>query len=67
MTVVPATKVDRASVKDMKIFFEAGPNHTPDGLPKKVKLTEMTELKASNGGKDFDHIANGIGNGTLTY
>ncbi len=50
----------KASIKDLKAFFEAD-----GGAP--IKMQELKDLKASNAGKDYDDIANGIGDGTLTY
>ena len=47
----------RATVKDLKAFFEAN-----DG--RKVTMQELKDLKDSGG---YDAIAEGIGDGTLTY
>lgn len=50
----------KAKVSEVKAFFEA------DG-GRKVTLPELKEIKASNGGTDYDDVAEGIGNGSLTY
>jgi hypothetical protein len=50
----------KATIKQLKEFFEA------DGGAK-VGMQELKELKASRDGRDYDDIANGIGDGTLTY
>lgn len=50
----------KATLKQLREFFEA------DG-GRKLQMQELKDLKASNGGTDYDHIAEGIGNGTLTY
>lgn len=47
----------RATVKDLKAFFES------DGGAK-VTMTELKALKDSGG---YDDVAEGIGDGTLTY
>lgn len=47
----------RATVKDLKAFFEA------DG-GRKITMTELKELKDAGG---YDSIADGIGDGSLTY
>lgn len=50
----------KATIKQLKDFFEA------DGAPK-ISMAELKDLKASRDGKDFDQIANGIGDQTFTY
>lgn len=49
---------ERATVKQIKDFFEA------DG-GRKVSMQELKDLKANP--KDYDDLANGIGDGSLTY
>jgi len=49
----------KANIKELKGFFEQG--------SRKVSMAELKELKAGNDGQDYDDIAYGIGNGTLTY
>jgi hypothetical protein len=50
----------KATVSELKKYFES------DG-GRKVTLLELKELKASNNGSDYDAIANGIGDASLTY
>ena len=50
----------KATIKQLKEFFEA------DGGAK-VGMQELKDLKNANGGIDYDAIAEGIGDGTLTY
>jgi hypothetical protein len=51
------TDPTRATLKQLREFFE-------NGGPK-VTMTELKQLKSNP--TDYDAIANGIGNGTLTY
>lgn len=51
---------EKASIKEIKAYFEAG-----DGP--KVGMQELKDLKTSNGGADYDQIAYGLGNGSETY
>lgn len=50
----------KATIAQLKEFFEGNGG-------RKVSMTELKELKASREGKDYDLIANGIGDETLTY
>lgn len=50
--------MEKATIKQVREFFES--NGTP-----KITMAELKELKANQ--KDYDDIAYGIGNGTLTY
>jgi len=50
----------KASINEVKAFFEA------DG-GRKVQMAELKDLKTGHEGKDYDDIALGIGNGSLTY
>lgn len=50
----------KATLKMVRDFFAAN-----GGTP--LKMEELKEIKASNGGLDYDQIAEGIGDGTLTY
>lgn len=50
----------KATIAQLKEFFEANGG-------RKVSMAELKELKAVNGGKDYDAIANGLGDDTLTY
>lgn len=49
----------RATPKEIRDYF--GKDSRPVGLQ------EIKALKDSAGGKDYDDIANGLGNGTMTY
>ena len=54
----------RATVKDVRNFFESG------DTGRKVGLAEFKELKESDGISEenaYADIAEGIGNGTLSY
>lgn len=51
----------RATITQLKAFFET------NSVKGKITMNELKELKASRGGKDFDEIMEGIGDGTLTY
>jgi hypothetical protein len=53
----------KATIKQLKEFFE-------EGNGPKVEITELKALKKDAAGgdlPDYDDIAYGIGNGTLTY
>jgi len=50
----------KATIAQLKAFFEA------DG-GRKISMAELKELKASRDGRDYDEVANGLGDGTLTY
>jgi len=50
----------KATLKQLREFFES------DG-GRKLQMQELKDLKASNGGRDYDQVAEGIGDGTLTY
>lgn len=50
----------RAAIKDIQAFFIA------DG-GSKLTMQELKDLKVSRDGKDYEDIATGIGDGTLTY
>lgn len=50
----------RATIAIIQAFFIA------DG-GKKLTMQELKDLKVSRDGKDYEDIANGIGDGTLTY
>lgn len=50
----------RAAIKDIQAFFQL------DG-GSKLTMQELKDLKVSRDGKDYEDIANGIGDGTLTY
>lgn len=50
----------KATIKELKAFFEA------DGGTK-IEMKELKDLKASRDGADYNELANGIGDGTLTY
>lgn len=50
----------KATIKELKAFFET------DG-GEKISMQELKDLKGANDGRDYDQIANGIGDGTLTY
>lgn len=54
------TTAIKCSVKEFREFFESNGG-------RKVTMTELKEIKASEGGSDYDAIAFGIGNGSLTY
>jgi hypothetical protein len=47
----------KATLREVREFFEVG------GAPK-ISMQELKDLKNSGG---YDEIAEGIGNGTLTY
>lgn len=51
----------KATIAELKRFFET------DSQRDKIKMEELKALKAGRDGKDYDDIANGIGDGTLTY
>lgn len=53
------TTTKRATVRQLRDFFEASGG-------RKVTMRELKDLKAGDG-RDYDHLATGIGNGTLTY
>jgi hypothetical protein len=50
----------KATIKQVRDYFAAD-----GGTP--LKMDELKEFKASNGGRDYDQVAEGIGDGTLTY
>lgn len=50
----------RATITAIQAFF------TADG-GSKLTMQELKDLKVSRDGKDYEDIANGIGDGTLTY
>lgn len=50
----------KATLTEVRNYFKAD-----GGTP--LRMEELKEFKAVNGGKDYDQIAEGIGNGTLTY
>lgn len=54
------TATPKAGPKQVREFFEAG-------SAKKVTTAELMELKKVDGGKAYEQIAVGIGDGTLTY
>lgn len=67
ITAKPATK---CTIKELKAIFEENPALDPQfrSLQNlKVTMTELKDLKAANAGKDYDAIANGIGNDSMTY
>lgn len=54
------TSPTKATPKQVRDFFSAD-----GGTP--VTTAELMELKKSNGGTDYNEVAEGIGNDTLTY
>lgn len=57
----------KATIKELKAFFESGssvPVEVRALTDLKVSMQELKELKASGA---YDAIAEGIGNGSLTY
>lgn len=50
----------RATPKEIRDFFEAGGG-------RKVTASELAKLKSDTKPDAYDQIAEGIGNGTLTY
>jgi hypothetical protein len=59
MPVINESQI-KAKPAEIKEFFEK------DSIRGKVTLTDLKNLKA-DGGKDYDDIAFGIGNDSLTY
>lgn len=51
----------KANVAQVKKFFEEG------SIRGKLTMADLKALKESNGGRDWDQLAEGIGDGTLTY